>query len=91
MKNSTYIYQRVPPLPEITVGNDTDRVTQLRLNARRHRDHQIDQFTFDRNYLILGKLVISIFICPIPLDEVLEAQCAGQAGGVGVIGRRRDL
>jgi len=70
---TTYIHQVVPSLPEITVGNHTDGLSQLGLNTSRDRNHQTDQFLLDSSDLVQLKLVVSIFIRPVSLNEVLEA------------------
>lgn len=75
----TYIYQSIPTLPEITVGNHTDRLTKLGSDRRRNRNHQSDQLTLDGRNLIQRQLVFAIFICPAALNEVLEAQSARKA------------
>lgn len=81
---AAYIDQCVPSLPEITIRNHTDGITQLRLNARRTRNHQRDDLPLDRNDLILRQLVISFLVCPVALDEVLEEQGAGEASLIGI-------
>ena len=86
-----YIHQGIPSLPEITVSNHTDSLTQLSLYTKRNRDHQTDQFLLDSIDLIQLKLVISIFIRPVSLDKILEAQGAGQASVVGEGSGRCDV
>jgi hypothetical protein len=70
---ATYINQSIPPLPEVTVGDHTNGLTQLALNAWGNRDHQGDQLALESSNFILLQLVISIFIGPVALDEILEA------------------
>lgn len=78
-------------LPEITVRDRANGLTQLSLDPRRNRDHQIDQLALDRCNLIQRQLVVSILVCPIPLNEVLEAEGAGKANIVGEGVRCSDL
>lgn len=80
---ATYIHQGVPSLPEVTVRNHADRLTQLRLDTRWHRYHQADQLLLDGRNLLLLQLVISILIRPVSFNKVLKAQSACQASIVG--------
>lgn len=73
----TYIHQGIPSLPEITVSNHTDGLSQLGLDTRRNRYHQTDQFLLDGGDLIQLELVVSIFIRPVSLDKILKAQGTG--------------
>jgi len=70
------IHKSIPPLPEITVCNNTDCLSQLRLYRWWHPYHESNQLALNRRHLILRKLVIAILICPIPPDEVLEEKGA---------------
>jgi len=45
-----------------------------------NRDHQSYQFILDRYYLLLRQFVISIFIRPVSLDEILEEQGTCESG-----------
>ena len=81
---TTYIHQVVPSFPEITVGNYTDGLSQLGLNTSRDRNHQTDQLLLDSSDLVQMKFVVAIFIRPVSLNEVLEAQSAGKPGVVGI-------
>ena len=87
----TYIHKGIPALPEITVGNHTDGITQLRLNAGGHRDHQADQFALDGRDLLQRELVVSILVRPITLDEVLKAKGTSEADVVRRGRGRRDV
>ena len=87
----TYIHQGIPSLPEITVSNHTDGLSQLGLDTRRNRYHQTDQFLLDGGDLIQLELVVSIFIRPVSLDKILKAQGTGQASVVGEGSGRRDV
>lgn len=87
----TYIHQGIPSLPEITVSNHTDGLSQLGLDTRRNRYHQTDQFLLDCGDLIQLELVVSIFIRPVSLDKILKAQGTGQASVVGEGSGRRDV
>lgn len=69
---ATYIHERIPSLPEVTVGNDTDCFPQLSLDSRRNGNHQADQFTLDGSHLVGCKFVVAIFVGPIPFDKVFE-------------------
>ena len=55
--------------------------------SARHLHHEPDELTLDRRHLLLRKLVVAILVDPVTSDEVLEEQCAGEAGrereGVG--------
>jgi hypothetical protein len=87
----THIHKGIPPLPEITVGDNTDGLTKLRLDSRRHGKHQGNELTLDGGNLGLWQLVVSIFIDPLALDEVLEAKGAGKTNIVGMGSGGRDL
>ena len=76
---SAYIYQRIPAFPEVAVGDQADRLTQLRLDCRWYGDHKSNKLALDRNHLILLKLIVPLFIGPISLDKVLEEQGTRQA------------
>jgi hypothetical protein len=80
---TTYIHESLPLLPEVTVGDHTDGLTQLALNAWRDRDHQVDQLALEGLDLIALQLVVSVLIGPVPLDEVLEAKGTSKACVVG--------
>lgn len=71
--STTYIHQVIPSLPEVTISDHTDGLSQLGLNTSRDRNHQTDQFLLDSSDLVQLKLVVSIFIRPVSLNEVLEA------------------
>lgn len=73
---TTYVYQCVPPLPEVASGDDTNRFSQLSLQRWRHTDHKTNELFFDRKDLILGQDVIAILVRPIPLYEILEVESA---------------
>ena len=51
--SATHVNECVPLLPEITIGNHTDRIAQLVLDARWYRDHQANEFPFDGNDFFL--------------------------------------
>lgn len=88
---STYIDKCIPSLPEITVGNHTDSFAQLSLNRGRDRDHQIDQFALDCFHLVLRKFPLSIFVSPVALDKILEAEGASKANVAGIRVGGRDM
>lgn len=69
----SYIHKSVPSFPEVTISYYAHGFAQLRLDARRHRDHQSDQFLLDCGYFVERKLIIAILIGPIALDKILEA------------------
>lgn len=88
---ATYIHKGVPSLPEVTVRNHTDCLSQLRLDTRRDRNHQTDQLLLNGRDLLQLQFVVSIFICPVSLDEVFKAQGACQASIVGERSGRGDV
>jgi hypothetical protein len=88
---STYIDKSIPSLPEITVGDHTDSLAQLSLNRGRDRDHQIDQLALDCFHLVLRKFPLSIFVSPVALDKVLEAESASKTNVAGIRVGGRDM
>lgn len=58
----TYINQCIPSLPEITVCNDTDSLTQLYLQCSWETDHQSDNFLLDGGDIAGLESVVSILI-----------------------------
>jgi hypothetical protein len=88
---STYIHKGIPALPEVTVGDHTDGIAQLRLDTGRHSDHQADQLALDGRNLLQRELVVSILVCPVALNEVLEAKGTSEANLVRGGRGRRDV
>lgn len=88
---STYVNKSIPSLPEVTVGDHADSLAQLSLDRGRDRDHQIDQLTLDCFHLILRQFPLSIFISPVALDKVFEAESASKANIAGIRVRGRDV
>lgn len=76
---ATYVHKGVPSLPEVTVRNHADRLAQLCLDTRRHRDHQADQLLLDGRHLVLLQLVVPILVRPVPFNKVLKTQSTCQA------------
>ena len=70
----TYINKSIPSLVEVALGDDAYGLTYLNLDSARHRCHQAYYLLLDRGHLIFRELVLAIFVCPIPLDEVLEVE-----------------
>lgn len=84
MHMTTYVNKSIPSLPEITVGDHADSLTQLSLNRGRDRDHQVDQLALNCFDFILRQLPVSIFVGPVTLDKVLEAKGASKANIAGI-------
>ena len=60
--STTNIHQGVPSLPKVTVRYNTNGVSQLILDIRRHRDHEPNKLALDSSDLSSRQLMIAIFV-----------------------------
>lgn len=80
-EKAAYLGQGLPPSPEVRVGNDTDGVAQLSLDARRAVDHQANEALLNDRDLLFRELVVAFFV----LQGICSASRCGarrwQSGG----------